>query len=381
MTQDPRGFTVTAERLRKLRQMRWCSSPGVSLLIGANGSGKTTLLAVLRFLASAYIEGPDSATARVLGAPANLRTWGEDETEPVRITLERGETCWAFELRPSADHKEVGIRECLAHCGEEVYTVDDLGRLVYRGLDMGVIGRDSGLGHLMRLNKVDTPLHRMAALAGGLHSYRTPDLHLLEEGGARLLPERPLEPAGGNTFSILHRLKDAPGQAHKYQFVLDSLQLAFPGLVESLAFNLMETAVELRVIPPGGRPPNDIGQEAGGVLQLLVNLVAVASANPGEVVALDQPDAYLHPRAARILLRRAEAWAHAHQLTILMATHSVVLLDAMKGSPERVFTMKPNDDGFVPNALPDLYRRGWLQSFELGELYKNDELGSNVDGV
>ena len=376
--EEPPGFTVTAERLRKLKRMSW-HLQGVNLLIGANGAGKTTTLSVLRFLASAWSTGTDSAASQTLAAQSNLRTWGEDESEPVRITLEKGETRWEFELRPLVDQKGVDIRERLTHRGEEVFSVSELRRITYRGIDLGHVGRDCGLGHLMRLNKVDLPVNRMAALAGSLHSYRIPNLHLLKDGGTRPLPERPLEPLGGNAFSVLHRLKDAPGEAHKYDFVLEGLKLAFPGLVESLGFNLTETTVELYVIPPGGRRPNYIGQEADGVLQLLVNLVAVASANPGEVVALDQPDDHLHPYAARVLLRRVESWAHAHKLTVILATHSVVLLDAMKGSPERVFVMTPNDSDSVPNALTDLYNRDWLQSFELGELYKNDELGSNVD--
>jgi len=375
------GFTILADNLRRLRRLSW-SLEGVNLLVGANGAGKTTTLSVLRFFAAVLTSGSDSAVSQILAARSNLRTWGVDEDEPVRLALQKGETWWEFELRPLADQKSVAIRERLVHRGEEVFSVSELRRVTWRGADLGhVVGSDCGLAYLVKLNKVDLPVQRIATLAEGLHSYRVPNLHLLKEGGTRPLPERPLEPSGGNAFSVLQRMKDAPGQEGRYTFVLESLQLAFPGLVHQLGFNLTETSVELFVVPPDGGPPNYIGQEADGVLQLLVNLVAVASAAPGEVIALDQPDDHLHPYAARMFLRQIERWAHQRRLTIILATHSVVLLDEMKRSPERVFVMTPNKDGVVPNALPELYNRDWLDSFELGELYKNDEIGSNADDV
>jgi predicted ATPase len=373
------GFTLVAENLRRLKHLRWTLN-GVNLLVGANGAGKTTTLTALRFFSQAMQEGgAELAAPMVLGVFPNLRTWGVGEAEPVCVALERGLTRWEFVFRHS-ESEGTHIRERLTHRGEEVYAVGERGTLIYRGLDLGAVRRETGLRHLMRLKKTDQPLHQMAALAESLRiSFSTDLVGLMRDGGSRPLPARPLESRGQNAFSVLQRLKDAPGQADKYEFVLDGLKLAFPGLVESLGFEATEHQMRVFVTAPGGRPPNTIGNEAEGLVQLLVDLVAVASANPGDVIALDEPDSHLHPYAARVLLRRVEAWAHRHELTVIIATHSVVLLDEMKRSPERVFVMTPNDDGNVPNALTDLYNSDWLQSFELGELYKNDEIGSNVD--
>lgn len=375
---DAPGVTLCADRFRRLRHLRW-SVQGVALLVGANGAGKTTTLSLLRFFSAAFARGADAAASEELAAHSNPRTWGEPETEPVRLAIEHGETRWEFELRPMLEQRGCTVRERLTIRDEEVFSFNESRRLVYRGTDLGMIyGSDCGLAHLTRLNKTDLAVRRMARLAEGLHSYRVPNLHVLKAGGTRPLPERPLESTGGNAFSVLQRLRE-PGNGDRYSFVLETLKLAFPGLVDQLAFHQTETAVELSVLAPGQETPNYIGLEADGVLQLIVQLVAIASAEPGEVVALDQPDDHLHPYAVRVFLRQVERWARQHRITVILATHSIVLLDAMKRTPEQVFVMRPNREGRCPNALTELYERSWLDAFELGELYKNDEIGSNVD--
>ncbi|MCK6517361.1 AAA family ATPase [Myxococcota bacterium] len=372
------GFILVAENLRRVKRLCW-TLQGVNLLIGANGSGKTTTIAAMRFMERAYEVGVARAVVLALGGRNNLKSWGVSEDEPVRIALKQGQTQWEITLTPDSAGERVDVHERLVHRGEELLSVNALGRVTYRGLDLGGAGEDSGLRFLTRLRKVDPPINRMAALAQSLHGFRVPNLIGLKEQGSNPQNDQRLESQGGNTFSVLRRFTQEHASRARLEFVLDGLQLAFPGLFSALEFRSAGNTLALNIVPPDGRPPHGIGHEADGVLQCLVNLVAVASANPGDVVALDQPDDHLHPYAARVLLRRIEAWAHRHKLTVILATHSIVLLDAMKGSPERVFVMTPNDDGSVPNALTDLYNSDWLQSFELGELYKNDEIGSNVD--
>jgi predicted ATPase len=375
---DAPGFTLIADNLRRLKRLRW-TLQGVNLLIGANGSGKTTAIAALRFMERVYEVGAANAIVQALGGRANLKSWEAGEVEPVLIALERGQTRWEVVLTPGAAGARVDVTERLFHLGEALLTVSPSGRVNYRGLDLGVAGEDSGLRFLTRLGKIDPPVNRMATLAQSLRAFRVPNLIGLKEQGSNPQHDRRLEPQGGNTFAVLRRFTQAHADHHRLTFVRDGLRLAFPGAVGDLDFQAAGNFLTLNIVPPRGRPTHNIAFEADGVLQLLFDLVAVASAEPGDVVALDQPDDHLHPYAARALLRRVEAWAHRHKLTVILATHSVVLLDAMKGSPERVFVMTPNDDGSVPNALTDLYNNDWLQSFELGELYKNDEIGSNVD--
>ena len=374
------GFTLVVENLRRLSAVRW-PLQGVNLLIGANGSGKSTAITALRFFAEALRVGPGLASAR-LGAARTLRTWGAPNDAPVSLAIEKGGTRWAFTLTPRDTERAAAWRESLSHHDEPVFEVDEAGRLRYRGDDLGPVGSSSGLSHLLRMQKVDLPLTRMAELVGGLRAHRVFNLHQLKAGGTAPLPERPLEDDGGNAFAVLLALKNAPGGQARYDFVLESLSQAFPNLVEELSLRLTEHSVEVSVTAPGGHPPLYIGQQADGLLQYLVNLIAIVSAPPGGVVALDQPEDGLHPYAAKTWLTSVQDWAWDNRLTVIIATHSLVLLDAMGGAPERVFVMKAHKEGKPsPAPLTALYDREWLQGFTLGDLYANQNVGSNADEV
>jgi predicted ATPase len=98
------------------------------------------------------------------------------------------------------------------------------------------------------------------------------------------------------------------------------------------------------------------------------------------VVAIDEPENSLHPYALRAFLRRTSRWARQHKLTVLLATHSTVLLDEL--TPEQVYVMKANKpSGSMPTRLDKLCNREWLEGFKLGDLYEQGEIGSNQDEV
>ena len=372
------GFTLTVENLRRARALRW-SLKGVNLLIGANGAGKSTAISALRFFAEALRDGPGPACAR-LGAARTLRSWGAPPDAPILLSIERGESCWSFTLTPRDTDRAASWRESLTHQGVSVLDVDEAGRLHYRGADLGMISGTTGLMHLLRMQKMDLPLTRIAELAQGIRAYRTFNLHQLRAGGTTPLPERRLEDDGGNAFAALLALKNAPGGQERYDLVIDTLRQAFPALIEELSLRLTEHSVEALVTAPGGSPPLYIGQQADGLLHGLVTLVAIADASPGDVIALDQPEDGLHPWALKVLLSSLEDWAWRHRLTVIIATHSLVLLDAMGGAPERVFVMKAHKVGEPsPAPLTALYDRDWLQGFTLGDLYAESNIGSNGD--
>jgi predicted ATPase len=113
-----------------------------------------------------------------------------------------------------------------------------------------------------------------------------------------------------------------------------------------------------------------------------VLLCDVASVENESVVAIDEPENSLHPYALRAFLRRTSRWARQHNLTVLLATHSTVLLDELSATPENVYVMKENEpDGPMPTRLDELCNREWLESFKLGDLYEQGEIGSNEDEV
>jgi hypothetical protein len=67
-------------------------------------------------------------------------------------------------------------------------------------------------------------------------------------------------------------------------------------------------------------------------------------------------------------------------VTVLLATHSTVLLDELSAHPEQVYVMKVSATGEPPpTRLDKLCEPEWLAGFKLGDLYEQGEIGSNED--
>jgi len=107
----------------------------------------------------------------------------------------------------------------------------------------------------------------------------------------------------------------------------------------------------------------------------LLHLTAVASMDPGDVIAIDEPENALHPHAIKALLELVRDWSTQQRATILLATHSPVLIDAFRECPEQLYVMEPGH-AILPMALSELRERTWLNHFSLGDLYAHDEFGA-----
>ncbi|MBF0310709.1 MAG: AAA family ATPase [Magnetococcales bacterium] len=372
-------FTLYIRNLRVLHNIEWEPTP-VSLIIGANGVGKTTLLMALRLLRMAYERDLPEALAIVLGGSSNLRTWGASSEDPIEVGLDIGETSWRIQLVQREGTVDYLTKEILSFQGREVFSSDNLGAFFYRGERLEATTK-LGLRTLIDRGFKDSSIHLMAAFLRRIFIYHDPDLYSLRQG-SNTSENRRLDPRGTNSLAVMRRWYQERSNQHRYQFVIEGLRAAFPNLVYEMDFEEAGTTLAGRIYSPGRELPMPLATEANGVLQLLVLLCDLASAEDESIVAIDEPENGLHPWAVRSFLRQARRWGDHHNLTILLATHSMVLLDELNASPEEVFVMKqsgPNRP--MPKSLNELFNREWLSDFNLGSLYEQGELGCNVDGL
>ena len=110
----------------------------------------------------------------------------------------------------------------------------------------------------------------------------------------------------------------------------------------------------------------------------LLHLAAVASAGRGGIVGIDEPENGLHPYAVKRILGAMREWADEQDLTILLATHSPMLLDQFKEEPEHLFVMEPGRE-VLPVRLDEVRDREWLAQFSLGDLYKHGDFGAPLE--
>jgi predicted ATPase len=366
-------FTLHIRNLRVLKQVDWTPSQ-LSVIIGANGTGKTTLLLILKLLRLAYERGLPEAVSLVLGGSSHLKTWGINDDEPIEMGIDIDTVSWRIQLVPREGSVSYLTHERLTEQNREIFYRDGLGEFYYGGEQIEPDSR-LGLRILMDRGVYEPALRQIASFLQKSAVYHDPDLMTLRQG-SKTSEDRILQTRGINALALLRRWYQDHTHLHRYQFVVEGLAAAFPNTVEKLDFVEEGNTVVARIYPPNQDFPSPLANEANGVVQLLVLFCEIANAE--SVVAIDEPENSLHPYALRAFLRRTNRWAQQHNLTVLLATHSTVLLDELSATPEKVFVMKaPN--AAIPIRLDELCNPEWLESFKLGDLYEQGEIGSNED--
>jgi predicted ATPase len=373
-------FRLRVRNYRGLKEVDWSPS-GVCALVGPNGSGKTTLLDVPALLRDAL----DRGLARALeqhGGIANARNVHAAEEALYDFMFELGAASWHVipletpsGFRPyehvDSEGKHVVVREAGA---DSALVLSDLVPA------RDVLAFRIALDELER--EITRPLDEESALALGrllqrYRIYRNYDLPSLRRSGSSDSSERRLAQDGNNVFSVLRNWRDKRDDRDRYQFVLDGLREMFGDFFEDLDFSKAAQVVgaELRL---RGDKLISASLAPDGWFVALLHLTAVASTDSGDLIAIDEPENALHPHAIKILLELMRHWSLRRSVTILLATHSPVILDTFKEEPGQLYVMEPKESP-LPRALDKLKEPSWLAHFSLGDLYAREEIGAPVD--
>jgi predicted ATPase len=217
----------------------------------------------------------------------------------------------------------------------------------------------------------------MEPLYRALYDLRTYDFYLNQVSIGTTREERNsfLHGHGLNLWAVLANWKQAPRRYEgKFEWVMAQARLAFPDLIEAMEFDRGEAFI----YPPGASDPSDglpPRRQADGLLTGLCQLTAIAGALPGSILAFDEVENQLHPHAIRVILAAMREQAEARDLTILLTTHSPIVMNEFSSEPDRVFVLEPNAVQ-KPIALDQLKNPDWLAMFSLGELYDRMKFAS-----
>lgn len=361
--------------------MDWSPS-GVCALVGPNGSGKTTILDVPTLLGDALEFG----FARALeqhGGTAHARNAYAAKDAKYEFAVKFGDVLWnvspfqaPFGIRPeesvTAGDEVIARREAGAETssigGQPLQLRDVLAfRVVLDQIEQDSSSQPSpekvlALGRVLRRYRL-------------YHNY---DLRGLRRSGSTESSERRLAADGNNVFSLLRNWRDRRDDRHRYEYVIGGLREMFGDFFEELDFSKAAQVVgaELRL---RGDKAVSASLAPDGWFVALLHLSAVASTDPGDFIAIDEPENALHPHAIKLLLELMREWSRRHSTTILLATHSPVILDAFREDPDRLYVMEPAQSR-LPVALSELKEPSWLAHFSLGDLYAREEFGAPVDG-
>ncbi len=372
----PPVFSLTVKNLRALPNVANWNPSDVSLLIGADGAGKTTLLKSLQFLRLAYEGSVQDAVTQVFGGSYNLRARAALADEPIELTLEMDRAKWTVELIPSDGSAVLG-KEIFSVGGDLLFSRRGMGPIEFDGQSVAA-DEKNGLRTLIDRGVKHSALNKFAQFLQRINYFADPDLPFLRKNGSYAKDDKRLQANGSNALIMLSSWFQDLSNKHRFDFVLAGLVDAFPRQISNLDFKDAGNTLVARLYHPAQPTrPIPLEDEANGVLQMLILLCAVASAEPKSVIAIDEPENSLHPYAMRSFLRQASFWARKHNAVIVLATHSIVLLDEFNDKPDHVWVMKGEHGG--PTRLDQLYDPNWLECYRLGDLFERDELVSNED--
>lgn len=367
------AFTLSVRNYRGLRRVDWSPS-GVCALVGPNGSGKTTLIDVLSLLQEAAWNGFSKAIESHGGA-YGLRHFGAPDDEPVAFRLRVGSASWEFQpevlLGPAG--VRLPVRERLVEGERTLFDSEradvDAERVTPYGLD----------GRLMlalprRAGEPSEPFDQLVRFISSYRYYHHYALGGLRREASLLGGDLRLLHDGRNLFTVLMNWRNRRDYRERWSFVAENLRACFPELFSDLSFPIAANIVSCEVHTPHGHTMTP-ALLPDGFLVTLLHLCAVASAEHGGALAIDEPENALHPYTIRHLMDASREWSDAHDVTVLLATHSPVILDTFKELPEKVFVMEPGREE-LPVPLDQLKKRSWLAHFSLGDLYEHLEYGA-----
>jgi predicted ATPase len=372
------SFSIRARNFRVLKHLDW-SPAGVCLLSGANGAGKTSVLDVLMFLRVLFERGHEAAFG--VAGPRYFRSVDVSEDDPVEVELQVGDFLWKLRFPMAAAGLKDSFGEELIHDGRQVLRAAMFEQTWTLGEERLPLDEVRCCAKVL-FDRGDTEwMKPFVDAIRGIDVFKSYALNQVQRAEA-LMPRpqaltRSLNRTGRNLWSVLAFWKAARVLSGlRFEWVMEEARKAFPGLISTIEFD----GDFPLIYPPGAADPETAlppERVADGLLTGLLHLTAVAGARKGAIIAVDEMENQLHPAAIRHLLSAMRRRAEAEDLTIILTTHSPVVMNEFRDDLDQVFVLdrSATTDEF-PVRVTDLHSEEWLAQARLGALYDQLAFGA-----
>ncbi len=341
------------QNYRVLRDVQFSNLTPLTVLLGPNGSGKSTVFDVFAFLHDAFTTNLRSAWDR-RNRIRELRSRGESGPITIEIAYREapGERLVTYRLRLDEEN------------GSPV-VVDELLRWSTSpgsGAPTDILRFKYGEGRLYddarkvsTDEKLDSPdLLAVSTLGGLAHHPRVAHLRrfisgwylsYLSAGAKRTVPEAGpqarLSETGDNLPNVVQHLSERhPGRLAE---ILHVLADRVPHLEQVKTEVLADGRLLLRFKDAPFDEPVLAKYASDGTLKLLAYLTVLYDPKPPPIVAIEEPENFLHPRLLNVLAEEARGAAGRSQL--LVTTHSPYFVDALH--PKELWVLYRDDEGFT----------------------------------
>ncbi len=386
----PRIEALRVKRYRALADLDLRGMTPLTVFLGPNGSGKSTIFDVFAFLSECFTAGLRKAWDR-RGRFKELRTRGtegpivielkyrESREKPVityHLSIDEGskgpfvaEEWLAWKRKPyGAPFRFLDFHEGSGRVvsGE---VPDEQDERVEERLSSPETIAVNTLGQLAKHPRV-TALRRF--ITGWYLSY------LSAEGTRGSVEAGPLErlsPTGDNLPNVIQYLKEQhPGRLEE---ILKALAQRVPRLDRVTADVMPDGRLLLQIKDAPFEQPVLARFASDGTLKLLAYLTILYDPDPPQLVGIEEPENYLHPRLLPELAEECRESTVRTQL--LVSSHSPFFVNALRA--EEVWVLYRDDRGYTQarraadmRGIPEFVREGallgdlWLEGhFEVGD--------------
>ena len=371
---------------RSLREVRW--KPGrLNVLIGPNGSGKSNLLHALSLLQSAA-EGELPREILKLGGIGPLLWDGQASslswhllTHPLDgplftydlklVQLGSTSSYRVEEERLTEEDDDLQFHRSLRRSLHKVYIND--GEDPTWDVDSEDLQEDQPLLFSLGTPFGGRPHHRFRK---GLrqwmvyHDMRVDREALIRQAAVARF-EKQIAADGQNLIPVLHTLytgdrtfKKSLDAAMRAAFGTDYEELVFPPAADQ--------RIQLRLRWRSLKTEQSAANLSDGTLRFLLLIAILANPEPGDLIAIDEPETGLHPNMLPII---AELATEASERTqVILTTHSPQFLDAFTGEPPTTTVAEWVDGETKLSVLDGEELRRWLEHYSLGAMFRSGEL-------
>ena len=386
------------EGFRSLKNVVW--EPGdLNVLIGPNGSGKSNLLRALE-LVSVSAQGGLGKHVQAAGGMQSMLWDGDAPEIGVKLkttppeaerNVETDSLTYDFHLARIGQtsayriHRELLGNYYRVEIGDKIVPFKFLERQGLKGVLFSETQQPveaaadllseeetllSTISGPFSENRVIALFQKELASWSVYHDLRVDYLAPVRQPAITRL-ERRVAPDGQNLISVMHTLYSGDRKFKKD--INSAMKAAFGNDFEELAFTpAADQKIQLQVRWKSLKREQSAADLSDGTLRFLFLLTVLASPTPAPVIAIDEPEAGLHPGMLPIVAEHAVDASMRSQ--VILTTHSPQFLDAFRDTLPTTTVTKWENGGTELKTLDGKELEYWLKEYTLGSLFKSGEL-------
>jgi predicted ATPase len=353
----PRVEYLRVRNYRALHHLEIKNITPLTVLLGPNGSGKSTVFDVFAFLSECFTTGLRKAWDR-RGRFKELRTRGAADSIVIELKYRerRGTPLLTYHLEIGEDEgvRPVVLKEWLSwkrgRYGKPFRFLD-----FQRGSGQVVSGEAPDAEDTRVDEQLESPeilavntlgqfsRHpRVSALRRFITGWH---LSYLSADSARGIPEagpqERLSPTGDNLPNVVQYLRER--HSERLKEVLRVLTRRVPRLEDVDAEVLADGRLMLQIKDAPFERPILARFASDGTLKMLAYLVLLNDPDPPQLIGIEEPENYLHPRLLGELVEECRSAAGWTQL--MVTTHSPFFVNGLK--PEEVRVLYRDEQGYT----------------------------------